>query len=204
MVDVIDNAQTVTDIDQGFQYLNNIFFIQRARAQNFFTTDTTVELHTTYRRKIVTLISEEQVLKQSFCAFFRWRLTRAHHTIDFNQSFESIAGWISTQSIRDKWTTIEFVGVNSLEFSDLGFAHFLEHFDSNFVVRRSNDFTTVGINEVFRQRFTRQEFNRHNQLFNACFFQLTDVTCSDTTSRFNNHVAIVVHNVERCCFTTET
>ena len=204
MVNVIDNAQTVTDIDQGLQHLNNIFFIQSASAQNVFTADTTVELHTTYRRQVITLIGEEQVLKQSFCAFFGWRLARTHHAIDFYQCFQSIAGWISTQSVRNKWTAIEFVGVNRLELCDFGFAHFLEHFDSDFVVRRSNNFTAASIDKVFRQRFTCKEFNRNNQFFNACFLELTDMTRSNTASCLNDDVTVVIHDIEGSGFTTQT
>ncbi len=48
VVDVIDDAFTVANVDQSFQYGNDVVLAQHARTFDLGTTDTTVELHPTY------------------------------------------------------------------------------------------------------------------------------------------------------------
>ena len=48
VIDIINNAFTVTNINQTLKNRDDIFFVQRAAARYFLTTQTTVELHAAY------------------------------------------------------------------------------------------------------------------------------------------------------------
>ena len=99
VVDIINDADTVTDIDKALQYIEDIYFVENARTCDFIAAKTTVELHTTNRRKIIAIFSKEQVIEQRLSSFLGRRLTRTHHAIDFNLSFQLITGLINADSV---------------------------------------------------------------------------------------------------------
>src|SRR5690606_12648426 len=92
VVDVVDDAFAVTDIDQGLEDRNDIFLAQHARTFDLGATDTTVELHAAYGRQVVTLGAEEQVVEQGLGSILGWRLARTHHAVDLDQRFQLIGG----------------------------------------------------------------------------------------------------------------
>src|SRR5690606_16960836 len=85
VVDVIDNAFTVTDGYQSLQNVDDVFLAQHARTFDLGATDTTVELHAANSRQVVALGTEEQVVEQGLGGILGRRLTRTHHAIDFHQ-----------------------------------------------------------------------------------------------------------------------
>src|SRR5690606_34574256 len=78
VVDVVDDAFAVTDIDQGLEDLDDVFLAQHARTFDLGTTDTTVELHAAYGGQVVTLGAEEQVVEQGLGCILGWRLAWTH------------------------------------------------------------------------------------------------------------------------------
>ncbi|MNS82013.1 hypothetical protein D3C72_1157470 [compost metagenome] len=110
VVDIVHFAFTVTDIDELLHHFNDVVFAQDARTFDLVTQQRTVELHTTNRRQIIAVFREEQVLKQVFSSFASWRLTRAHHAVDFYQRAQTIACWIDTYGLRDVRTVVQIVG----------------------------------------------------------------------------------------------
>ena len=204
MVDIVNDAFTVADVDQGFHNSDNVALIQRAGTDDFFATDTTVELHAANRRQVVAFVTEKQVFEQRFGTFFCWWLTRTHHAVDFNQRFQSVAGRIGTQGVGHERTTVQFIGVNGFKLFDAGSSQFSQQLNSNFTVGCSQYFAALLVNDVFRHGFTQQVIHRYCQFLNVRFFQLTDMTGSNTASAFNDDVAVVIFDVERSRFTTQT
>src|SRR5690606_22067141 len=85
VVDVVDDALAVTDIDQGLEHGDDVFAAEYARPFDLFTADTAVEFHPANGRQVVTLGGEEQVVEQRFGGILGWRLARTHHSIDADQ-----------------------------------------------------------------------------------------------------------------------
>ncbi len=113
VIDIIHNAFTIANVDEGFQYVNDVVVRKSAFTGIRFTLQTTVELHPAYARQVVTLLSEKQVLEQSFCRLFcRW-LARTHHTVNLYQRFQLASSRINTQGVGNEGTAIQFVGVES-------------------------------------------------------------------------------------------
>ena len=96
VVNIIDFAFTVTDIDELFHNINDVVFAQDTGTFDFFAQQRTVELHTTNRRQVIAVFGEEQVLKQAFSCFTSRRLARAHHTVDFYQCAQTVVSWVDT------------------------------------------------------------------------------------------------------------
>ena len=48
VIDIINNAFTVADINETLKNRDDIFFVQRSAARDVFTAEATVELHAAY------------------------------------------------------------------------------------------------------------------------------------------------------------
>ena len=146
MVDVIDDTLTVSDIHQRGQHSYDVFFIKRATASDLITTQTTVELHSSNARQIVTVCREEQVLEKVLSRLLRGRLARAHHAIDFNQRLELIPRAVTGQRIGDKRTTIDLIGVDRFDRIDAFLTQAVQHFFGQLAIALEQDFATGSIN----------------------------------------------------------
>src|SRR5690606_10751552 len=105
VVDIVDVAKTVTDVDQLAQHIKDVTLVQHARASIRFTTQATVELHATNAGQVVAVFSEEQVVEQRFGSLFGGRLARTHHAIDLDQRLELGTSGIQLEGVRDEGTT---------------------------------------------------------------------------------------------------
>ena len=110
VVDIIDFAFTVTDINELLHHVNDVVFAQDTGTFNFVAQQRTVELHTTNRRQVIAVFGEEQVLKQAFSRFTSRRLTRAHHAVDFYQRAQTIVGRVDAYRFRNVRAVIQIVG----------------------------------------------------------------------------------------------
>ena len=63
MINIIDDALAVSNIDQGLQDRHDVFVIERAAANDLIAAETTIELHSTHGRQIVTIRRKEKVLE---------------------------------------------------------------------------------------------------------------------------------------------
>ena len=195
MVDVIDDTLTVSDIHQCSQHRYDVFFIECATTCDLITTETTVELHSTNARQVVTICREEQVLEKVLSRLLRGRLARAHHAIDFNQRLELSPRAVTSQRIGDKRTAIDLIGVNRFDRLDAFLTQAIQYFFGQLAIALEQDFTTGSINNRLRNTTTNEVLIRHRQEFNACIFQLTDVARCNTTTALYKH-RVTRHNVK--------
>src|SRR5690606_14354880 len=73
VIDIIHGTETVANLDQGLDHINDVFTAQYARTFGVFTTQAAIELHATNGAEVVTLQREEQVLEQVLGALLRRR-----------------------------------------------------------------------------------------------------------------------------------
>ncbi len=140
VVDVVDGAFAVADLDQRAQHVDDVLRVQHARADDLFATETTVELHATDCRQVVALRREEQVVEQILRRFLRRRLSRTHHPIDFDQRFQTVARRVDAQRVGDVRTAVEFVRVDRLDRRHAGFEQLVQHFVGDDRVARASGF----------------------------------------------------------------
>ncbi|RMW02436.1 hypothetical protein ALP03_200185 [Pseudomonas amygdali pv. tabaci] len=203
MVDVIDDAFAVTDINEGLEDRYDVFLAQHARAFDFGTTDTTVELHPAYSRQVVTLRTEEQVVEQCFSGILGWRLARTHHAIDLDQRFQLVAGGVDLQRVRDERTAVDVVGVQRFDANDLSLRDLGQDFSVQLGVALGNDLTGCRMHNDLGSSTTQDVVQRYFQLFDPGFFQLVDVTSGNTATLLDNDLALVVQNIQNGNFTTQ-
>ena len=190
VVDVIDAAATVSDIDQDLQHFNDIFVTQRTRAGDFFAANATIELHAANGGQVVTLVIEEQIIEQVFRGILGWRLTRAHHAIDFHLRFQLGGGRIDIQGPGDIRAMIQVIGENGLELFEFKLLQLSEHLFANRGVSSDRHFTGAFINHIVRQYFAVQVFTGHIEGFHPRIFKLTDVTGGNATALFHDGLAL--------------
>ena len=128
MVDVIDDTLTVSDIHQCSQHSYDVFFIECATASDLITTQSTVKLHSSNARQVVTICREEQVLEKVLSRLLRGRLAGTHHAVDFNQRLELSPRTVTSQRIGDKRTAIDLIGVNRFDSLDAFLTQTVQHF----------------------------------------------------------------------------
>ncbi len=204
VINVIHLALAVTNGNQSLQYVDDIVVRQRAFAGAFFPAQATIQLHPANGGQIVTLFGKEQVVKQILRRFLGRRLARAHHAVDFHQRFERGAGRVDTQGIRHERTAIQVVGVQGFNVFNTGIEDLGNHFLGQFGVAFYQHFAGRLINHVLGQDTTVEILGRYFQLGDTGFFQLLDVTGSYPAAFFNNHVAVIVFDVEGCDIAPQT
>ena len=204
MIDVIDHAFTVTDFNQRFQDIDDVFFTQRAFTDNFFTAQTAVELHAANGRQVVALGREKQILEQVFCRFFGRRLTGAHHAVDLNQSLKLAVGRIGPQGFADERPAIQFVGVQRFNRIGARLGESLEHLFCDFGVTGEQYFAGLLIDNIFCQRTANHVLTRHFQLGDFGFLNLANVTRRDTTTGLGDHFAVLVADIKGRDFPAQT
>ena len=187
MVNVIYYTVTVGNIDQCFQNIDNILIGKRTSTFGFFSAKTTIKFHSTNSGKIITIITEEQVSKQVLSRIFGWWLTRTHHAVNFDLSFQLAGSWINTKSVRNERTMIKIIGEQRLNFFNTRRQQCFNQLFAYFIIGISNNFTGFLVDNVMSNNFTYEQLARYNQFINALFFKLLDVTCSYTTTGFNNN-----------------
>ncbi|MDT4829235.1 hypothetical protein FQZ97_626500 [compost metagenome] len=204
VVDVVDDALAVTDVDQGLEDVDDVFLAQHARTFDLGTTDTTVELHAADGGQVVTLGAEEQVVEQGLGGFLGRRLARTHHAVDLDQGFQLVAGGIDLQGVRNERTAVDVVGVQGLDADYLGLGDLHQHVGGQLGVALGNDLAGGRMHDGLGRGAAKDVVHRDFQFLDAGFFQLVDVAGSDTTALLHDHLAVLVLDVEHGDLATQT
>ena len=203
VVDIVHFAFTVTDIDELLHHFDDVVFAQDTGTFDFVAQQRTVELHTTNRGQIVAVFREEQVLKQTFSGFTSRRLARAHHAVDFYQRAQTIVSRVDAYRFRDVRAVVQIVGEQRFDTLVARLAQLSQQIQAQLHVRRADQFASRFIDIVFSRHFARDIFNRHFDMLDIVFFQLTDMTSRDATAFLNVHFA-VGFDIEGGSFTAQT
>src|SRR5690606_26263904 len=164
VVDIVHRAETVADVYESLDYVNDVFTAQYARTGGGIATQTTVELHAAYSGEVVALEREEQVLEQVFRTFFRRRFARAHHAVDLYQCVHAVLRGVDAQGVGNERTAVEIVGVDGLEFADAHLDESGQHFLRDFSVAWVFHLTSRLVDDVVGERVADDELSWNSQL----------------------------------------
>ncbi|MNQ40213.1 hypothetical protein D3C85_538590 [compost metagenome] len=203
VVDVVDDALAVADVDQGLQYGDNVFAAEHARAFDLFTTDATVELHAANGGQVVTLGAEEQVVEQGLGSILGRRLAGTHHPVDLDQGFQLVAGAVDLQGVGDERTAVDIVGVQGLEADDLGLGDLDQQLGGQFDVALGDDFAGGRMHDSLGQGATEDVVQRNFQFLDPGLFQLIDVARGDSATLLDDDLASLVLDVEASDLATQ-
>src|SRR5690606_26216156 len=203
VVDVVDHALAVADIHQGLEDLDDVFLAQHTRAFDLFTTDAAVELHAAHCGQVVAVTAEEQVVEQGFCGILGRRLAGTHHAVDLDQRFKLSGRRVDTQGIGDERTAVDIVGVQSFDVADLGLHQLLDEIGRHLGIAFNEDFTGGRVHDRLGNGTANQIVVGDLEAADTSLLELVDVARRDTAALLDNHLALVIGDVEGGDFTAQ-
>ena len=202
MVNVIDTALAVADVDQYAQHVKDVLTIQHTRAFHFFTPDTPIELHASNPRQVIALFGKEEVFEQILSCILGRRLAGTHHSVNFNQRFEFALGRIDIQRAGNIGSLVQVINVEDIQFLDARITQDLKQFLGHFSISVRQNLTGFFIDNGFCNNLSDQVLIWDFQCFHTGLFDHLHVSRGNTLAVGNKHFAGFAANVEERSFTT--
>ena len=101
IVDVVDFAAAVAQIDQRAQHFDDVFQAQHAHGVVRIEAEAHVHLHAADGREIIALAIEEQAVEQRFGGVERRRLAGTHDAVDVEQRLFAVLVLVELQRVAD-------------------------------------------------------------------------------------------------------
>ncbi len=216
VVDVVDFAAAVAQLDQHADHREDVVVGQHARAILALCADalvealepgrrlvvdllgigTAVELHAADRRQVVALLGVEQAVEEAFDGVFGGRLARTHHAVDRDLGRPLIGGLVDAQGLRDVAAAIEVVDVQRAQLGDVGQAQLVEQILGDLVVGAREHLAGLGIGDVVGDHAAEDEVVRHGHGLDAGLVDLADVLGGDALVARDDDLAVGGGDVE--------
>ena len=116
MVDVVDLALAVAQVDQRADHREDVLLAQHAHGVRRIEVEAHVHLHAADRRKVVALGVEEQRLEHRLRGVERRRLARTHHAVDVEQRLLARHVLVDRERVADVGADIDVVDVEDRDF----------------------------------------------------------------------------------------
>jgi hypothetical protein len=155
VVDVVDLAAPVAQLDQDADDRDDVVVGQRAGALELLAADAAVELHAADGGEVVALLGEEQAVEQRLDRVLGRRLARAHHPVDRDLRRVLVGRVVALQRLRDERPLVEVVRVDRLDLLHAGVGELLQELLGDLVVRLGDDLAGVLVDDVLRDRAAR-------------------------------------------------
>ena len=203
VVNVIDFATAIAQLNQNFDHGQNVFVRKHHGAFRLFTANAGVKLHAPHAREVVAVGTVEQAVKQSLHRIFGRRLARAHHAVDGNAGSVIVSRIIQTQGLRNISALVELIGKQAGNFLHASFAQFFQQRFSQLIVGFGNNFARIFINDIAGNHAPEQEIFRHAHMGNASGIELANVLGCNALVFGNNNLAFFVGNVKTRNFSAQ-
>ena len=148
MVDVVDLAAPVAQIDQRLDHRQNVGLAQHAHRILGVEIETHVHLHAADRREIVALGIEEQRIEHRLGAVDRRRLARTHHAIDVEQRVLARIVLVDLQRVADIGADVDVVDVEHRQFVEARLDQRGQRLVGDLVARFGENFAGLRIVEI--------------------------------------------------------
>ena len=204
MVNVIDFAVAVPQINQNLDHSQNIFIGQNHVACRIRTPDSCIELHAANTRQIVCVRVIEQALEQGLHRVFCWRFAGTHHSINGNPRSKLIHCFVNSQCLRNVRTLIQFVGVNARQILNTCGAQLFQQGFCQLFVGFGQNFSGVSIHKTASDNATDQEIFRNTDVCCARLLKFAGVTNGNPLVFGHDHFARLVRDVKASNFTAQT
>ncbi len=196
MVDVIDHAVAVADIDQDLEHREDIFPVEHARSLRAAAPHPAVEFHAADARQVVALLGEEQVLEQVLRRLLGRRLARAHHAIDLDQRLQLGAGGVDTQRAGDVWPLIQVVDIQHLEGLGARLAQLCQQLLGDLGIGVGQQLPGFLVDDRARNDPALEVFVGHIKLLELGFGNQPHVARSDALAGLHDDLAFLVLDVD--------
>ena len=196
VVDIVDFAAAVAQLDQDADYGKYVFVRQSHRSRQLVAADAAVEFHASDGGQVVAFFRIKQAVEQRFNRLFRGRLARTHHAVNRNARRKLVGRFVDAQSLRNVRTLIQVVGVDGIDAGGLGFLQLGQHGLGDLVVGIRENLAGRGIDDVVREHASEQEFVGYGDLLDPRRLHVADVLDGDALVLGHDHLVVLVQDVE--------
>ena len=172
MVDVVDLALAVAQVDQRADHRDDVFLAQHPHGVGRVEVEPHVHLHAADGREVVALGIEEQRLEHVLRGVERRRLARTHDTIDVEQRVLARDVLVDVERIADVGADIDVVDVEQRQLLVAGLVQRLQILLGDLLARFRVDLAGLRVDEVFRDVMTDQLLVGHAQRLEALLGEL--------------------------------
>src|SRR5665213_3524878 len=172
MIDVVDLAATVLEIDQHLEDSEDVLLAQGAHGIFGLEVEARVHLDASDSRQIVAFAVKEQIVEQRFRGLERRRLARAHDTIDIDERLFAGGVLVDHQRIADVRAAGLLVERQRRHLVETGSLDGLQQLLGDFVAGLGIDFAGLLVDEVGREIAADHLFGTDLDLFEAIVEEL--------------------------------
>ena len=196
VIDVIDHAVAVLDIDENLEHVHDVFLGQYPWTLDIAAPNAPVELHATDRRQIVAIGAEKQIVEQRLCSILGGRLARAHHAVNLHLRLDLVVSRVCAHGRRDIRPAIHVVHVQRLDRGNSGLAELGDDFLGENVVGVGQHFTAFLVHHISGKDALVNVLIARIQLLDSSLSQQVDMARSDAAAILDNQLAFLVLDVE--------
>ena len=149
MIDVVDVATAIAQIDERLDDREDILLAQYAHGVRGVEIETHVHFHATDRRKVVALAVEEQRVEHRLGAVERRRFAGAHDAVDVEQCILARGILVHLQRVADIGADVDVVDLENRNLLEVLLHEQCEQLFGDLVSSLGEDFTGLGVIQVF-------------------------------------------------------
>ncbi len=215
MVDVVDLAAAVAQLDEDRHHGEQVVVRERGRADLSLGSDAlvepaqparralvdllgvgaAVELHPADRREVVALLGVEEAVEEGLHRILGGRLAGTHHAVDRDLGGPLVDRLVGAQRLGDVRTLVEVVRVERADLVDAGKAQLRHQLLVDLLVRVRDDLARVLVDHVVGERAAQQEVLGHREALEAGRLEVADVLGGDALVLRDDRLA-AAHDVE--------
>ena len=189
MVDVVDLALAVAQIDQRADHREDVVLAQHAHGVLGGEIEPHVHLDAADRGEVVALRIEEQRVEHRLRGVERRRLARAHDAIDVEQRVLARHVLVDRQRVADIGADIDVIDVEERQFLVAGVVQRLQRLLGDLLAGLGVDFAGLRVDEVFGDVMADQFLIGHPQRLEALFGELARLAHGELLAGFEHDLA---------------
>ena len=189
MVDVVDLALAVAQVDQRADHAEDVLLAQHAQRVLGLEVEPHVHLDAADRGEVVALGIEEQRVEHGLGGVERRRLARTHDAVDVEQRVLARHVLVDIERVADVGADIDVVDVEHRDFLVAGLVERLEHLFGDLAARLDIDLAGLGVDEILGDVVADQFVIGHAQGLEALFGELARLAHGDLLAGLDHDLA---------------
>ena len=186
VIDVVDVAAAVLEIDERLDDRQNVFLAQDAHRFVDLEAKAGVHLDAPHRRQVVAFRIEEQALEQVLRRLFGRRFARPHHPIDFDEGALAVRHFVRDHGVADIRAHRNMIDVQGLDFGHARLFEGGHAFLGEFFAGLDKNLARRFVDNV-AGRITASDLDRrHQHFFNFGARQFADDGAGDLGAVFDD------------------
>ncbi len=189
MVDVVDVAATVAELDQVLHRLGDVPLGQDLGGQVLVEVELVVELEATDRGQVVAVGPEEERLEQVLGRVQRRGVARAQSTVDLENRLFGRGQLVLQQGVAQEGADVEVVDEQDVELLDARLHETTDVLFADVLVGVEQDLAGVLVDDVVGGDLANEFLDVHGERLDARVAHALDVRTADLAALLDQHVA---------------